>query len=758
MRGEVPKPLIQILGMRLIERAILALEAAGVRRFVVVTGAHTDEISRELPKLRRLDGKLIEQVHCATWEHGNGHSLACGAAAAGEAFYLVMADHVFDPAIVRRLGDAAEARPDDIHLATDGDVAAVFDLDDATKVSAVEQTITAIGKDLDTYDRIDVGLFACPRSMAVTAPAAIAAGANSVSDVMRSAIARRQMRSVPIDGLLWQDVDNADMRREAERRLLRSARKPTDGPISRWFNRPVSLALTRVMAQLHVTPNQITTLVFALGIVAAILIARGDWPSLIVAGILVQLASIVDGSDGELARVAIRGSRFGAWYDTLTDNLRFAGMVAACAIGLYLRDPHVGYLIAGGAFVAGAVYLVAVMTSHLRSTGSAGTHLVIVAKVESDAAKGGAALWRFLYWLRPLVKQDVLAFVAAILLVLNLPLVILVGGLVAVAAMILAVDRALERDGRGMRFMTGVAGLSLLAWLIVTMPVDQIATAIRSVGWPVLLAIPIVLAWMLANTIGLHSLLGGRVGLGALLHNRMIGDGYNAIVPAAGVGGEPVRIALLRSRIPALDAATAVITDRIINLAAGLVVSASALAISMVLLELPRELVAGATIYSVLAGLATVALLVMLRGGASERVIALAGRLIGGSAMQPSRIPARAILGALGWNIFGRVLAGLEVALYGSLLGLQLSVTEIVFVTGVLHAVGAAMFVVPQGIGVAEAAAVYALHVLGYPPELGLAFGLLRRARLLAFSATAVGMHLAGRRWVAPRALRIESA
>lgn len=758
MRGEVPKPLMRVLGMRLIERAILALDAAGVRRFVVVTGAHTDEIARELPKLRRLHGKLIEQVHCAAWERGNGHSLACGAAAAGEAFYLVMADHVFDPAIVRRLGDAAAARPDDVHLATDGHIAGVFDLDDATKVSAVEQSITAIGKDLDTYDRIDVGLFACPASLATEAPAAIAAGANSVSEIMRSAIARRRMRSVPIDGLLWQDVDTPGMRREAERRLLASARKPTDGPISRWLNRPVSLAMTRVLAKLHATPNQITTFVFALGIIAALLIARGDWPSMIVAGVLIQLASIVDGCDGELARVAIRGSKFGAWYDTLTDNLRFAGMVAACAVGLYHQDGHLGYLIAGGAFVAGAIYIVSVMTAHLRNTGAAGTHLVIVAKVESQAQQGGAPLWRLLYRLRPLVKQDVLAFGAAIFLMLNLPLVVLIGGLLSVAGMIVTVDRALEHDGRGMRFITGVAGLSLLAWLVVTMPLDEITGAIRSVGWPVLLAIPIVLAWMLANTAGLRSLLGGRVGLARLLHNRIVGDGYNAIVPAAGVGGEPVRIALLRSHVPALDAATAVITDRVINLAAGLLISAIALGISISLLALPRELVVGAAVYSVLAVLATIVLLFILHGGASERVIAMAGRVIGGSALRPSQIPTRAILIALSWNLVGRVLAGLEVALYAWLLGLQLSLVEIVFVTGVLHAVGAAMFVVPQGIGVAEAASVYALHVLGYPPELGLAFGLLRRARLLAFSAAAVGIHLVGKWWSPPCGLRVESA
>jgi len=750
--GELPGPLQRVHGTRIIERAILALQAAGVRRFIVVIGAHGEIIAAQVSRMRRLRGLAIELVWCPTWAAGIGHSLAVGAAAAAGPFYLAMADHVFDPAIVRRLGDAAVARPFDIHLATDR-FAGVCDVEEATKVASDDDVVTALGKDLAVYDRVDVGVFACPASLAIGASDAVAAGAASVSEVMRSMIRAGRMRSVAIDGLVWQHVDSPAMRREAERRLLMSTRKPSDGPVSRVLNRPVSAAVTRVLARAHVTANQVTTVVFALGIAAALLIASGSWHQLIVAAVLIQLASILDGCDGELARVDLRASRFGAWYDTLTDNVRYAAMVASCAVGLYRRDGGLGYLILGGAFLVGAVYLVASMLAHLRQTGAAGTHLVIVAKVEAEAAnQQRGPLFRGLYALRKLVKQDVLALIAAVALVLDLPEVVLVGGVLAVIGMILAVDLTLaptEPGRRGMRFVMGVAGVALLGWLIVQTPIDAIAGALQAMGWPVLLAVPIVLGWMFINSRGLSALLGRRVGWRPLFYNRIVGDGYNAIVPAAGIGGEPVRIALLGAHMSAADASLAVVCDRAINIAAAFLISAAAIVVSVVWLPLPRELGVAAGTYAALAVVGSVALIAIVRGGVSGRLVALVARWLGGDTLRPgpgSSIGSRPIAIALGWNLLGRACAGLEVLLYAHLLEIPLSALEVVFVTGVLHAVGTATFVVPQGIGVAEAASVYALQVLGYPPELGLAFGLVRRARLLVFSAAAVGLHLLDRR------------
>jgi CDP-L-myo-inositol myo-inositolphosphotransferase len=439
-----PKPLMKLLGLTLLERTILGLAAAGVEHFRVVIGAHAEVLRAWKDKARRLSHLSVELVHCADHELGNGHSLAAGSAGLSEPFILSMADHVFDPKLPQKLiGEAARA-PDKLWLATDADIAGVFDLDDATKVVTDGESIRAIGKQLEDYDRVDAGVFYCPAWVATLAQERVAAGAHSVSQIMEGVIARGDMRSAAIEPLVWQDVDTPEMRSEAQRRLLSTVRKPTDGWVSRKMNRAVSLATTPLLIRLGISPNAVTTGVFVIGLIAAVLMASTSWTMLLVAGVLTQLASIWDGCDGEIARMTFRSSKFGAWYDTLTDNLRYVAMVVGCGVGLYRREGELLWLIGAGVFVVGAFYVVGRMSAYLVKTRSAGTHLVVTAKVNEAADRLGKHwLYGTILKLRPFIKQDVTALVAAVALCVNLPQVIAVGGVLAVVCIALMIEKVL---------------------------------------------------------------------------------------------------------------------------------------------------------------------------------------------------------------------------------------------------------------------------------------------------------------------------
>jgi 1L-myo-inositol 1-phosphate cytidylyltransferase len=215
----LPKPLLELDGIPLIERAILGMARAGVLHFRVVVGDNAQVMERALrarPRLQQLDVVLVP---CPDARLGNGHSLAAGAAGLDQPFILSMSDHVFDPRIPLWLQAQAVKDRDRVHLATDGAVSDVFDLDDATKVAVEGDSIRELGKNLERYSRVDVGLFYCPGWMGRLAVDAVAAGAHSVSDVMHLAIERDAMRSCAIEPLFWQDVDTPQMLREARRRL-----------------------------------------------------------------------------------------------------------------------------------------------------------------------------------------------------------------------------------------------------------------------------------------------------------------------------------------------------------------------------------------------------------------------------------------------------------------------------------------------------------------------------------------------------------
>ena len=76
--GPVNKLLMEIEGVPMVERVLLAIQAAGVEKTIVVTGFESDRIEE------RLSGYDVEFVWNENFEAGMGSSLAVGAAALAE--------------------------------------------------------------------------------------------------------------------------------------------------------------------------------------------------------------------------------------------------------------------------------------------------------------------------------------------------------------------------------------------------------------------------------------------------------------------------------------------------------------------------------------------------------------------------------------------------------------------------------------------------------------------------------------------------
>jgi phosphatidylglycerophosphate synthase len=96
--------------------------------------------------------------------------------------------------------------------------------------------------------------------------------------------------------------------------------KSSDGPVSRLLNRPLSMKFSRYLARTSVTPNQISFFSFILSLAAAWLFARQGYLSLAAGAVLAQTASVVDGCDGEVARLKFLESDYGGWLDAVLDR------------------------------------------------------------------------------------------------------------------------------------------------------------------------------------------------------------------------------------------------------------------------------------------------------------------------------------------------------------------------------------------------------------------------------------------------------
>ncbi len=108
--------------------------------------------------------------------------------------------------------------------------------------------------------------------------------------------------------------------KRAERLLLDRLSKSTDGPVARHLNRPLSKRISRRLVRSSVTPNQISLFCFGVSAVAAGLFAMGGHLLLALGAVLAQLASVIDGCDGEVARLKFRESSFGGWFDAVLDR------------------------------------------------------------------------------------------------------------------------------------------------------------------------------------------------------------------------------------------------------------------------------------------------------------------------------------------------------------------------------------------------------------------------------------------------------
>jgi phosphatidylglycerophosphate synthase len=117
-----------------------------------------------------------------------------------------------------------------------------------------------------------------------------------------------------------------------------------DGFIARHFDRHISRRISSRVARTGITPNGVTLVGSTIGLTAAFLLSlQGYWPHLL-GSLLFVFCVIVDGVDGEIARLKLMESQFGHYLDITTDNIVHFAIFVGIAYGLYHDAGNVWYL------------------------------------------------------------------------------------------------------------------------------------------------------------------------------------------------------------------------------------------------------------------------------------------------------------------------------------------------------------------------------------------------------------------------------
>ncbi|MGY5101127.1 DUF5941 domain-containing protein [Streptomyces sp. 900105245] len=114
---------------------------------------------------------------------------------------------------------------------------------------------------------------------------------------------------------------------------LKSAVKSRDGFFTTFFISPYSRYLARWCARRGLTPNQVTTASLLTALIAAGCAATGTRAGFVAAGVLLIASFVLDCTDGQLARYALKYSTLGAWLDATFDRAKEYAYYAGLALG-----------------------------------------------------------------------------------------------------------------------------------------------------------------------------------------------------------------------------------------------------------------------------------------------------------------------------------------------------------------------------------------------------------------------------------------
>jgi hypothetical protein len=134
----------------------------------------------------------------------------------------------------------------------------------------------------------------------------------------------------------------------AVRDIYRQSKKKRDNFWTEWISRPPAAVLVWMLRGTSITPNQVSFLAIAVAAAGcAALIFWRTWTGLVVAGLILQLAYVIDCVDGQLARLKSMTSPVGALLDFMLDEIKAFLVIGAAAARLWLTSGDPRWIVLG---------------------------------------------------------------------------------------------------------------------------------------------------------------------------------------------------------------------------------------------------------------------------------------------------------------------------------------------------------------------------------------------------------------------------
>jgi len=156
-----------------------------------------------------------------------------------------------------------------------------------------------------------------------------------------------RIRELPMDVSYWSRVSDRTSADAATWGLLKRLQFRPGGLVAKYLNRPISIRFSRLLINTRITPNMTTAAAFVVGVVGVVLLLLGGYWWAVAGTFLLHVNSVWDGIDGELAQMRYQMSQFGAYLDSVCDEILNAAILVAAGWHLSRNGYWDGYLYLG---------------------------------------------------------------------------------------------------------------------------------------------------------------------------------------------------------------------------------------------------------------------------------------------------------------------------------------------------------------------------------------------------------------------------
>jgi len=329
-------PMPEVGALPILLRSILGAVKAGAARIVVVIDrARGSRIQHDLLQTGRLP-RTLEWCEVNSGQASLPSLLGRFASELEGHLVLIAGDRTYHPSLMRRAAEW-DGDGDALALVTGGEL---------------------------------VGIYALSREVSIDLARGCASSASSIEELNDWLTSTCSVHCEPVPEDKWQRILTERQRLSAEQKLDGWLVKPTDGIFAR-TNRRVSIPISRQIIRFPITPNMVSLFTLAVSFAAGVFFALGGYWNMLVGAILSWLSSVLDGCDGEVARLKLQESAFGCWLETICDYLYYLFIFAGMTIGLVRTSGTRAYLVWGGFLVFGAIasFLTTGLQRHRLTTG-----------------------------------------------------------------------------------------------------------------------------------------------------------------------------------------------------------------------------------------------------------------------------------------------------------------------------------------------------------------------------------------------------